>query len=54
VLLPCNVVVHVRDGKTEIAAVDAERMLSIVGNETLAPTAAEVRERLAAVVRRLA
>jgi uncharacterized protein (DUF302 family) len=54
VLLPCNVVVYERDGETHIAAVDAERMLSIVGNEDLAPVAAEVRERLAAVVARAA
>src|SRR5512134_186291 len=31
VLLPCNVVVSTRQGTTHIAAVDAERMLSIVG-----------------------
>ena len=32
VLLPCNVVVYVRDDETHISAVDAERMLSIVGS----------------------
>ncbi len=53
VLLPCNVVVYVRDGETHVAAVDAERMLSIVGNEELAPVAADVRARLAAVVERV-
>jgi len=53
VLLPCNVVVYERDGATHVAAIDAERMLSIVGNDELAPTAAEVRRRLEAVVRRL-
>ncbi len=53
VLLPCNVVVYVRDGETHVAAVDAERMLSIVGNEELAPIAADVRARLAAVVERV-
>ena len=52
VLLPCNVVVYERDGQTRISAVDAERMLSIVGNEALAPIAADVRQRLAAVVER--
>ena len=35
VLLPCNVVVYERDGTTHVAAVDAERMLSIVGNDAL-------------------
>ena len=53
-LLPCNVVVYQRGGETTISAIDAERMLSIVGNEALAPVAAEVRNRLAAVVERAA
>jgi len=53
-LLPCNVVVYRRDGHTHIAAVDAERMLSIVDNDQLADTAAEVRRRLGAVVERAA
>ena len=52
VLLPCNVVVYEQDGETHVAAVDAERMLSIVGREELAATAVEVRRRLAAVVER--
>lgn len=51
-LLPCNVVVYERDGATHISAIDAERMLSLVDNPKLAPVAAEVRERLAAVVER--
>ena len=51
-LLPCNVVVYQRDGETHISAIDAERMLSIVGNDTLAPVAAEVRSKLARVVER--
>ena len=53
-LLPCNVVVYRADGETHISAIDAERMLSIVGNEELAPVAAQVREKLAAVVERAA
>jgi uncharacterized protein (DUF302 family) len=53
-LLPCNVVVYRDDDETHIAAIDAERMLSIVGNDELAPVAAEVRERLARVVRNAA
>ncbi len=51
-LLPCNVVVYRRGAETHISAIDAERMLSIVGNEALLPVAAEVRNRLAAVVER--
>jgi len=54
VLLPCNVVVYRRNGETQIAAVDAERMLSIVDNEQLAPIAADVKRRLGAVVARAA
>jgi len=53
-LLPCNVVVYKRDGQTHIAAVDAERMLSIVGNDQLSETASEVRRRLSRVVERAA
>ena len=51
-LLPCNVVVYQRDGQTHISAIDAERMLSIVGNDSLAAVAAEVRDKLAHVVER--
>jgi len=50
-LLPCNVVVYRRDGQTHISAIDAERMLSIVGNSELTPVAAEVRAKLADVVK---
>jgi uncharacterized protein (DUF302 family) len=52
-LLPCNVIVYRRAGETHISAVDAEQMLSIVGNNELAPIAADVRRRLAAVVERV-
>jgi len=41
-----------RDGTTHVSAVDAERMLSIVGNDALTPIAADVSKRLAAVVER--
>jgi uncharacterized protein (DUF302 family) len=53
VLLPCNVVVYERDGDTQIAAIDPERMLSIVGNEQIAPIAADVKRRLGEVVARV-
>jgi uncharacterized protein (DUF302 family) len=53
VLLPCNVAVYERDGRTVVSAVDAERMLSIVGNDAIAPIAADVRRRLGAVVERV-
>ena len=53
-LLPCNVVVYRHQDETHIAAIDAERMLSLVDNTKLAPVAAEVRRKLAAVVERAA
>jgi len=53
-LLPCNVVVYRREGETHISAIDAERMLSVVGNDDLAPIAGEVRTKLARVVERAA
>jgi uncharacterized protein (DUF302 family) len=52
VLLPCNVVVYVQGDVTHIAAVDAERMMSIVGNPQLTPVASVIRGRLAAVIER--
>lgn len=54
VLLPCNVVIYTHAGQTRIAAVNAELMLSIVGNDALSETASEVRRRLASVVDRAA
>jgi len=53
-LLPCNVVVYQQHGETHISAINAERMISIVGNDELAPTASEVRRRLSVVVDRAA
>jgi uncharacterized protein (DUF302 family) len=49
-LLPCNVVLYQREDTTHIAAIDAERMLSIVDNDELAPIAAQVRDKLARVL----
>lgn len=54
VLLPCNVVVYQQQQQTRIAAIDAERMLSIAENDQLAEIASEVRRRLSEVVRRAA
>ena len=54
VLLPCNVVVHEHQGRTHVSAVNAEQMLSIVGNDELGPIATEVRGRLAGVIARAA
>ena len=49
-LLPCNVAVYKRGDETTIAAIDPEKMLSIVDNDELAPIAGDVRERLQRVV----
>jgi uncharacterized protein (DUF302 family) len=53
-LLPCNVVVYETDetGKSVVAAIDAETMLSAVGtnNATLNAVATEVNEKLKRVV----
>lgn len=53
-LLPCNVVVYRQNDTTHISAIDAERMLSIVGRDDLAPIAAEVRAKFVTVVERAA
>jgi uncharacterized protein (DUF302 family) len=45
-LLPCNVVVRERAGRVEVSAIDAERMMSFVGNPALEPVAREANERL--------
>lgn len=45
-------VVYQRGDETHISAIDAERMLSIVGRDDLALVADEVRRRLNAVVER--
>jgi len=50
VLLPCNVVVYQQGDVTCISAIDAERMLSLVDNDGLAPIAADIRDRLRRVV----
>ena len=54
VLLPCNVVVYEHEGRTLVAVVEPERMLSIVGNEELGPIASRVREDLGRVVEEIA
>ena len=49
-LLPCNVIVYELDGKTVVSAIDAAKMLSIVGNPKLKSTASEVNEKLRRVI----
>jgi len=45
-LLPCNVVVYETDTGTRVVVVNAGAMLSMVGNEALAPIAAQVQKGL--------
>lgn len=51
-LLPCNVIVYAADdeGSSVVAAVDPEVSLGRVGNDALAPLAAEVKSRLRRVL----
>ena len=53
-LLPCNVVVYEDAGRTVVAAIDAARMLSVVGNSKLNATAQVVNEKLRRAVERVA
>lgn len=52
-LLPCNVIVRQSKGATIVAAIDAAKMLSVVGNPALQPIAREVNVRLGRVVDKL-
>lgn len=52
-MLPCNVVVQHRNGKTEIAAVDPVASMQAVQNDALAAVASQVREQLKLVIKNL-
>lgn len=52
-LLPCNVIVRQAQGATLVAAIDAAKMLSVVGNPALDATAREVNQRLSRVLDKL-
>ncbi len=49
-LLPCNVVVQEIGGKTVISAVDASKMLEVVGNPALHEIAVDANSRLQRVL----
>lgn len=53
VMLPCNVVVHERDGKVEVAAVDPIASMQAIENPALGEIAAQVRDLLREVVEAL-
>ena len=52
-LLPCNVAVYERGGETRVSAVDPVAMLGLVGNPSLDPVAAEIREKVQRAVRKV-
>ncbi len=52
-LLPCNVVVYEENGQSVVAAIDAVRMMSIVGNPKLEAAATAVNEKLARAIANL-
>ena len=52
-MLPCNVVVQQRDGRTEVAAIDPVASMQAVDNRALAAVASEVRDQLQSVIQTL-
>lgn len=52
-MLPCNVIVRVVDGGTEVAAVDPIASMQAIENETLGETAKSVQEQMKAVIEAL-
>jgi uncharacterized protein (DUF302 family) len=49
-LLPCNVIVYEKEGKTIVGAFDPMVMTTVLGNEKIQPVATEVKERLERVI----
>jgi uncharacterized protein (DUF302 family) len=49
-LLPCNVVVYEDGGRSVVAAIDAIKMMSVVENPDVEPTAAQVNDKLRRVI----
>lgn len=49
-LLPCNVIVYEQEGKTIVGAFDPMMMVLLVGKAELAAIAAEVKQKLEAVL----
>jgi uncharacterized protein (DUF302 family) len=52
-MLPCNVIVHSVNGRTEVAAVDPVASMQAIQNDRLASIATRVREELKAAVESL-
>ena len=49
-LLPCNVIVYEQGGKAVVSAIDAAKMMTVVGNQQLEVTANQVNEKLRRVI----
>lgn len=49
-LLPCNVVVYEEGGHSVVAAIDAIKMMSVVGNPEVETTASQVNDKLRRVI----
>ena len=49
-LLPCNVIVYEKEGKTVVGAFDPMVMTTILGNEKMQPIATEIKQRLERVI----
>lgn len=50
-LLPCNVIVYEKDGKTKVSIFDPLVMTWIIENDNMKPIATEVQERLQRVLK---
>jgi len=49
-LLPCNVIVYEKEGKTVVAAFDPISMTKVMDNEMVRPVAEEVKQKLQRVI----
>jgi uncharacterized protein (DUF302 family) len=49
-LLPCNVIVYEQESGSLVAAIDADKMLSVVGNPAMTEVAKQVNEKLHRVI----
>jgi uncharacterized protein (DUF302 family) len=49
-LLPCNVIVYEKDGKTVVTAFDPMAMMVILNNDRMKPIAEEVQKKLQRVI----
>ncbi len=49
-LLPCNVIVYEKEGKTRVSIFDPMAMTALIDNPKIAPVAQQVREKLQRVL----